>query len=66
MYVHTKHKGGCPCRVSHVANKSALGAKTNEVYMFASIVGYFHDNLYVVVLMNIFIVSCGYFRWLSL
>ena len=66
MHVHTKHKGGCPSRVSHVVNRSALGAKTNEVCMFASIIGYFHDNLYVVVLMYIFIVNCGDFRWLSL
>ena len=59
MHVHTRHKGCCLCCVSHVANKSAFGPKTNEVQMFASILGYFHDNLYVVVLMCIFIVSCG-------
>jgi hypothetical protein len=34
--------------------------------MFAFIIGYFHDNLYLVVLMNIFTVSCGCFKWLSL
>ena len=34
--------------------------------MFAFIIGYFHDNLYLVVLMYIFIVICGYFKWLSL
>ena len=66
MHVRTKHKGGCPSCVSHVVDQSALGAKINEVYMFASIIGYFHDNLYVVVLIYIFIVNCGDFRWLSL
>ena len=66
MHVHTKHEGGCPSCVSHVVNRSALGAKTNEVYMYASNIDYFHDTLYVVVLMYIFIVSCGDFRWLSL
>ena len=64
--MHTKHKGGCPSRVSHVVNQSALGAKTNEVYMYASIIDYFYDTLYVVVLMYTLIVSCGDFRWLSL
>ena len=54
MNVHTKHKGRCPCRVSHVAHESDLQKrkrkrKTNLVYMFASIIRYFHENLYVAI-----------------
>ena len=55
-----------PLLCSNVANKSALGVKNNQVHMFASLIGYFHDNLYVDVSMNIFIVSWGDFKWLSL
>ena len=54
MHVHKNHEGGCLCRVSHVAHESDLWIKTNQVYMFAYVIGYFHDNLYVVVSMYIF------------
>ena len=50
----------------HVANRSAGGIRIIEVDMFAFGLGYFHDNLCVVVLMDTFIVRCGDFRWLFL
>jgi len=53
LYDHGKEndKGGCLCRISHVAHESDLWIKTNQVYMVGYVIGYFHYNLYVVVSM---------------